>query len=92
MMVTYKVKRILRYLGPVLFIIGLAYTAFYPERKLLQYKGKIFLDPNIHYTRTKTKFISGEEEKATTVFDAGLIKTVNEEIPLASCRVSFKLR
>ena len=88
-MVTYKVKRILRYLGPVLFIIGLAYTAFYPERKLLQYKGKIFLDPNISLELQLIKLLSGEEEKATTVFDAGLIKTVNEEIPLASCRVSL---
>ena len=36
-MVSHRTKRILRYLGPFLFLLGLAYTAFYPERKLLHY-------------------------------------------------------
>ena len=35
-MVSHRTKRILRYLGPFLFFVGLAYTALYPERKLLQ--------------------------------------------------------
>ena len=49
-MVSHRTKRILRYLGPFLFFLGLAYTAFYPERKLLQYKG--------HEEKTTTLFIS----------------------------------
>ena len=36
-MVSHRTKRILRYLGPFLFFVGLAYTALYPERKLLHY-------------------------------------------------------
>ena len=49
-MVSHRTKRILRYLGPFLFFLGLAYTAFYPERKLLQYKG--------HEEKTTTLFMS----------------------------------
>ena len=30
-----KLLRLIKYLGPALFLVGLAYTTFYPERRLL---------------------------------------------------------
>ena len=74
---TLKLLRYVKYLGPIFFLLGVIYTSLYPERKLLV-KPKGVQDSKV------VKMVTPFDDGTTTA-------TVQEEIPLAKCRVSFGL-
>ena len=71
---TGKFLRFFKYLGPFLFLVGLAYTSFYPERKLLG--AKKLRNPA---ETAATPFDGGS---GTTVVS-------QDDVPLSRCRVSI---
>ena len=71
-----KIVWLVKYLGPALFLVGLAYTTFYPERKLLaNSKSRNGNDKTIPVGNTHTT-------------DANSAAN-DEEIPISKCRVRF---
>ena len=72
-MTTWRILRQVKYVGPVLFLLGLAYTTLYPERKLL--------------AASKSK--PSHPVTVTTPFDGnpGSSPSNLDEISLTKCRV-----
>ena len=73
-----RIMRLVKYLGPALFLLGLVYTTFYPERKLL----------------ANSKSRNGNEKTTPFENLAGHTTDINsaaieEEFPISKCRVSI---
>ena len=71
---TGKFLRLIKYLGPFVFLLGLAYTSLYPERKLL--------------AASKVRHLS--ETAATPFDSSGTtVASITDDVPLSRCKVKF---
>ena len=71
---SFRLVKWVKYLCPIVFLLGLAYTTFYPERKLLGRVPKIRTEDILKPT-------------LSTPFDATHNQAVHE-VMLSKCRVS----
>ncbi len=77
---TLKILRYVKYLGPFVFVLGLAYTSFYPEAKLLA-KSKGF-----HRPTQKSPAVQEAVSTGSTPFDF-VSHQPADEVSLSKCRV-----
>ena len=74
-----RILRLVKYLGPALFLLGLVYTTFYPERKLLANS------KSRNGVNEKTTPFENLDRRTTDINSAA----IEEEYPISKCRVSI---
>lgn len=77
-----KLKRALRLSGPLLFFLGLAYTAFYPEKKLLLKKDGMRRNTITSLSTPTTPFDEPDSSSGSS----------GDEASLSKCRVKYRFK